>query len=735
MGEVQEAGMDKGNQEPAGETFMEKTSDEEEILRYEQDITELLLTIASLHGKIEHLQHQKAREDEDFSDLGSDYTASLPRCPWRSPNLALALPPPVSREEGHADLFLDVHKAMTSLENAVLSCRSRIPSTEVELEGCPQVAEVCQSLGQGLQTFQGDNKELLPQLHSQEEASVTGLPPEEISKYKREMALYEQRNAALRVALEGKDEALRRSETTLCAYQEERDKLQRKVKELQDAVGRFENRVDRLASLDQEGGLWGLQDPVAVAQNLLHCFQRSSSTHPMFSLFSHQGPMETHTKEMDAQVQQLHGFVEKLKCLNQLLSAVLQECKSDSEHLSMLLNRQESNTTALHLAAQYSERCAEAYEVLWSLTEAQEPPGKKSAKDGDVPVTAPGDLGWVCHEMKMAVINEAVRSWRRGDASNEERSGCADFKQSSQAPSALKVDRKEVLQEYIRRLRAEQASLKLPASRAPPRADSVAARINTAIGAKVAEVQRALCDVPPMEVASPKMEKSHLVQELQTSREALADLNIQQHLMGKEKQGLELRTYTLKAHEAACLLIIRILQGDCKKSEGQQSGPSGSSSSSSSSSSSDEDLRDYIPMRTSKGTHFCSVPDAGRRQPAAEPGAQTMELCQTLARNRELKSQIQSLLRELEEELGDCRVQEMQLTELTRDFFKAHSAMVHAYRNARRKQGAQMHQLETQIGLMSRRQAAHLESLMHTLQKLESQAEGRPPPGRLSACA
>ncbi|XP_060089069.1 harmonin-binding protein USHBP1 [Heteronotia binoei] len=282
----------------------------------------------------------------------------------------------------------------------------------------------------------------------------------------------------------------------------------------------------------------------------------------------------------------------------------------------------------------------------------------------------------------MAVMNEALRSWERCNVNNEG-SGCADFKQSPPEPSGLEKDRKEVLQEYIRRLRAEQASLKLPASGTSPRIDFAAARINAGIVAKVAEVQRALSDVLTPEAASPKMEKLHLVQELQTAREALADLNIQLHLTGKEKQGLELQTYTLKAQEAACLLIIRILQGDCEKSRGQQSG---SSSSSSSSSSEDSDLRDYIPMHTSKGTHFRLAQDAGRRQPATDPEAQMTELRETSAR-----------------------------------------AMVQAYQNARRKQEAQVRQLEMQIGLMSQRQAGQLQSLMRTFRRSEGRGDGRAP--------
>ena len=45
--------------------------------------------------------------------------------------------------------------------------------------------------------------------------------------------------------------------------------------------------------------------------------------------------------------------IEKLKCFNRLLSAVLQEYKGRCEGLSMQLGQLEAEATALHLALQY----------------------------------------------------------------------------------------------------------------------------------------------------------------------------------------------------------------------------------------------------------------------------------------------------------------------------------------------------------------------------------------------
>lgn len=90
------AEMEKEEMDGADET----APDEQSILRYEEHITELMVTVAHLHSKIEHLQQKKSREEEDFSDLDTEYTASLPRCPPSFLSLPVSLPSAVSAEEG-----------------------------------------------------------------------------------------------------------------------------------------------------------------------------------------------------------------------------------------------------------------------------------------------------------------------------------------------------------------------------------------------------------------------------------------------------------------------------------------------------------------------------------------------------------------------------------------------------------------------------------------------------------
>ncbi|KAJ6652831.1 hypothetical protein lerEdw1_010611 [Lerista edwardsae] len=643
----------------ADESFKEKALDEQSILRYEEHITELLVTVAQLHSKMEHLQQQKAREEDDLSDLGTEYTASLPRCPPQFPSPAVTLPSSVCGEEGNVDLFIDVNKAITSLENMVLSHRSRIPSAEAELEEYVQVAE---NMEKGLWEFQEEANEPLAKLDLESQMLSPGNFMNELSGYEKEIAVYRERNAALQCVLEDREEEIQKSKAAICAYQEERDKLHRKMKELQDALSKMETFPEGNASPVREGEQWEFQNPLASAQNFIRFFQSAApSTHPKCCHFLHQvlPPAEAWTKDMDTQIQQLHGVIKKLKSFNQLLLTTLQECKNDMEWISMLLGQQESDSAALSLAVQYSECCLEAFAVLFLLSIKEQHPWMEKVEQGNAPQTE--DLSSSHHEKVLAVLDKALKFLQ---GYNPE--GCIS-EQSFPDSKGVKEDERKMLQEYIKLLKIEQASVKLPTHQ--PLTGAAAGRINAGIGAKVAEVQRTLQNTLSAEAVKPKVEKVHLLQELQTVREALSDLNITLHLTEKEKRVLELHTYTYRAQEAICLLIIRILQGEL---DGSWELHCDSSSSSSSSSSGDSCSGDYASICPSRQATSGLSQAAGGKLPNVHSETQMLELLDTLARNKELKSCIQTLLSKLEERSQDSRAQERQQMELVQDFFKAH---------------------------------------------------------------
>lgn len=86
-----------------------------------------------------------------------------------------------------------------------------------------------QSMEKCLRKFQTDAKESLPGLDLESQMLDPESLRSELSCYEKEIAIYKERNAALQHVLEDREEEIQKSKVAICAYQEERDKLQRKV--------------------------------------------------------------------------------------------------------------------------------------------------------------------------------------------------------------------------------------------------------------------------------------------------------------------------------------------------------------------------------------------------------------------------------------------------------------------------------------------------------------------------
>ncbi|XP_019592496.2 harmonin-binding protein USHBP1 isoform X3 [Rhinolophus sinicus] len=179
----------------------------------------------------------------------------------------------------------------------------------------------------------------------------------------REVACLAEKNAWLRLALGNREDELVNMQASLEAIQTEKEMLQREVQELQDSLLRVEPFPP--PSYGQAGGsgsgssssgadaeAWTTQDPFSLSHPLLQRLQSDSSAQIHGPLPTQPLAPETHI--MEAQIEQLQGNIQKLKCFNRLLSAVLQGYKGWCEGLSMQLGQRESEATALRLALQYS---------------------------------------------------------------------------------------------------------------------------------------------------------------------------------------------------------------------------------------------------------------------------------------------------------------------------------------------------------------------------------------------
>ncbi|XP_014383468.1 Usher syndrome type-1C protein-binding protein 1 isoform X2 [Alligator sinensis] len=746
----------QGKLDPVAERAEEADAagtDEQDILRYEERITQLLVTITHLHGKVERLQQRGAREDEEYSDQCSEYTASLPRCAPQP--LPPRLPPP--REGVGPDMFLALQQVLASLEHTVSARRCCVlqlagagAETGTGSEERAQVVETLEELERGLGLSPGLEMAAVQAPGER----VAELSPElgavETSWYGKEAGTLAERNVVLRAALGSKEQELSRAQVTLQALQEERDRLQRKVKELQDSLYQLETPgqawsppgsattpIRGAGSPVGEGDPWLLQDPLARAQSLLQCLKDHPAMQPLCRLLP--SAPELSGRELDDQLQQLRGCIERLKGLNHLLVGALRECKSDSERLSMLLGQHESNSTALRLAAQCSEHRMEALEVLLALARAKLDAG------GCSPSAAPVEHA---SQDTAAVLAEARRFLGRAEPDGQEAAGepgmCGQQRYpgikawqgqplgtrmeppssckrpSSQCcpppclcspPSPREEEEEEeegVLREYLQRLQAEQAAVEVSLLELGcPGPPGAVTRPSDAIRAKVEQAVQASLAALPGERPRPKLDKTQLLQELAALQESMADAKTQLHLAEKEKRGLELGTYTLGAQEAAYLLLIEHLQQERDVGSGPPSPGSSTSEGSTGSSGAGE--------------------AEGRKAAAAAPqspqdlGRMTLELARALDRSKALQDQARVLAASLEQLSAASRAQQAQCTGLAGDFFQAHSALVLAYRGARRKQEAQLRRLEAQMGAMGERQAQQEHALAQRIQALEEQ--------------
>uniref|UniRef100_A0A8I5N7U7 USH1 protein network component harmonin binding protein 1 n=1 Tax=Papio anubis TaxID=9555 RepID=A0A8I5N7U7_PAPAN len=586
----------------------------------------------------------------------------------QAPEAALQYKETVPPGIGAPDVFQTLQHALSSLEAAAAAWRHRPPS-----HPGPVGLEDTSKGGPG-------------PLGKQEEAGSS----------QREAARLAERNAWLRLALSSREDELVRTQASLEAIRAEKETLQKEVQELQNSLLRLEP-FPRL-SHSQAGGSgsgsssseadrepWETQDSFSLAHPLLRRLRSHSSTQILGSLPTQ--PLSPEMHIMEAQMEQLRGSIEKLKCFNRLLSAVLQGYKGHCEGLSMQLGQREAEATALHLALQYSEHCEEAYRVLLALREANSEAGDKAPT---------GDL--------QAAEEEAWRLLAQEEATMD--AGARQNPQPRYLPGTLGT----VCMPHIPEVAFQSAKVQPSSTTLAP--CSLCPRVADAHGAGHSRDQPAQL--------FPRLEKTQIQQDL----EALTDLMLRLQLVRREKRGLELREAALRALGPAHVLLLEQLRWERAELRTGGANSSGGHSSGGGSSGDEEEWYQGLPA-VPGGT---SGIDGGQVGRAWDPEKLAQELAASLTRTLDLQEQLQSLRRELERVAQKGRARRSQSAELNRDLCKAHSALVLAFRGAHRKQEEQCRKLEQQMALMEAQQAEEVAVLEATARALGKPRPPLPPP-------
>ncbi|KAG3279974.1 USH1 protein network component harmonin binding protein 1, transcript variant X1 [Ictidomys tridecemlineatus] len=627
-----------------------------------------------------------SRTSKDAEDSGGGL-ASAPEGPQepaveshQAPETTLLDRKTVPTGTAAPDVFQTLQHVLSSLEAAAAAWRHRPPS-------CPGPVEA-----------EGETEGARGPCAQQEGAGGC---------CQKEAARLAEKNAWLRLALGSREDELVRTQASLQAIRAEKEALQREVQELQDSIMRLESSPppsrhqaggpgSDSSSSGADGELWGTQDS-SLVHPLLRRLRSDSSTHILGSL-STQQPLSPETHIMESRLEQLQGSIEKLKCFNRLLLAVLQGHKGRCESLSMQLGQREAEATALRLALQYSEDCEEAYGALLALREADSGTGDEVAQ-GDLQVAE--KEAWRLLAQKEAAMD--------GGTPQPSPEGSSVDKPTPQEVASR-------LQRYVQRLQERRALVKIPPGPGP-----TSAPLPTVPHAEA--MVQAILETQPGP-ALPRLEKMQIQQDLLATRETLAELMLQLQLVRREKRGLELRDAALRAQGPAHVLLLEQLQWEQAQLGAGGVDSSGGGSSAGGSSGDEEEWAQGPPAVPGGSSGL----DGGQLGRMWDPEKLAKEIEASVTRTLDLREQMQSLREQLEQVAQKGRARRTHSAELNSDLCKAHSALVLAFRGAHRKQEEQCRKLEQQMERMEARQAEELAVLEATARALGGRRPPCPPP-------
>ncbi|CAN8220448.1 unnamed protein product [Coccothraustes coccothraustes] len=744
---------------------------ERTTLRYEERITELHSIIAELNKKIDRLQGATIRYCSFLGILGQSKTAVE----------HLAFPVPLEDSSlcfgerksqtasfvtasinNCSDLNSELQRVLTGLENVVCgrkksSCSLSVAEVDRHIEQLTTASEHCDLAIKTVEEIEGVlGRDLYPNLS------------EERSRWEKELAGLREENESLTAMLCSKEEELNRTKATMNAVREERDRLRRRVRELQtrlqsvQATGpsspsrltpanrpvnpstgelstssssndipiakiaervklsktRSESSSSDRPVLGSEISSIGVSS--TVAEHLAHSLQDCSNIQEIFqTLYSHGSAIsESKIREFEVETERLNSRIEHLKSQNDLLTITLEECKSNAERMSMLVGKYESNATALRLALQYSEQCIEAYELLLALAESEQSlilgqfraagVGSVGDQTGDENVT---QMLKRAHDCRKTAENAAKALLMKLDGSCGGAyavTGCSvqpwESLSSNSHTSTTSSTASSCDTEFTKE---DEQRLK----------DYIQQLKNDRAAVKLTMLELESIHIDPLSYdVKPRgdnqrldLENAVLMQELMAMKEEMAELKAQLYLLEKEKKALELKLSTREAQEQAYLVHIEHLKSEVEEQKEQRMRSLSSTSSGS---------RDRLGKECSDGT---AAPLTLAELRPYNESELTAELTNALRREKKLKARVQELVSALERLTKSSEIRHQQSAEFVNDLKRANSNLVAAYEKAKKKHQNKLKKLESQMMAMVERHETQVRMLKQRIALLEEE--------------
>uniref|UniRef100_A0A6I8SV70 Mutated in colorectal cancers n=1 Tax=Xenopus tropicalis TaxID=8364 RepID=A0A6I8SV70_XENTR len=742
---------------------------ERTTLRYEERITELHSIIAELNKKIDRLQGTTIREEDEYSELRSEHSHSQLETNDDSRSMDQDQTS-VSVQENQStmvtvdmdtcsDLNSELQRVLTGLENAICgrkksSCNLSVADVDRHIEQLTTASEHCDLAIKTVEEIEGVlGRDLYPNI------------AEERSRWEKELAGLREENESLTAMLCSKEEDLNRTKATMNAIREERDRLRRRVRELQTRlqsiqatgpsspgrltsasrpvnpstgelstssssndipIAKIAERVKlsktRSESSSSERPVLGSEISSigvssSVAEHLAHSLQDCSNIQEIFqTLYSHGSAIsESKIREFEVETERLNSRIEHLKSQNDLLTITLEECKSNAERMSMLVGKYESNATALRLALQYSEQCIEAYELLLALAESEQSlilgqfraAGVGSvAESGDENVT---QMLKRAHDCRKTAENAAKALLMKLDGSCGGAfavTGCSvqpwESLSSNSHTSTTSSTASSCDTEFTKE---DEQRLK----------DYIQQLKNDRAAVKLTMLELESIHIDPLSYdVKPRgdsqrldLENAVLMQELMAMKEEMAELKAQLYLLEKEKKALELKLSTRDAQEQAYLVHIEHLKSEVEEQKEQRMRSLSSTSSSS---------KDKLGKDSTEGSAL-SLSEL-RTYNESELAS---ELTSALRREKKLKSRAQELVSALERLTKSSEIRHQQSAEFVNDLKRANSNLVAAYEKAKKKHQNKLKKLESQMMAMVERHETQVRMLKQRIALLEEE--------------
>uniref|UniRef100_A0A8C9UJQ2 MCC regulator of WNT signaling pathway n=1 Tax=Spermophilus dauricus TaxID=99837 RepID=A0A8C9UJQ2_SPEDA len=728
---------------------------ERTTLRYEERITELHSIIAELNKKIDRLQGTTIREEDEYSELRSELSQSQHEVNEDSRSMdqdqtSVSIPENQSTMvtadmDNCSDLNSELQRVLTGLESVVCgrkksSCSLSVAEVDRHIEQLTTASEHCD------------------------------LAIKERSRWEKELAGLREENESLTAMLCSKEEELNRTKATMNAIREERDRLRRRVRELQtrlqsvQAAGpsspgrltsanrpinpstgelstssssndipiakiaervklsktRSESSSSDRPVLGSEISSIGVSS--SVAEHLAHSLQDCSNIQEIFqTLYSHGSAIsESKIREFEVETERLNSRIEHLKSQNDLLTITLEECKSNAERMSMLVGKYESNATALRLALQYSEQCIEAYELLLALAESEQSLilGQfRAAGVGSSPGDQSGDENITqmlkrAHDCRKTAENAAKALLMKLDGSCGGAfavAGCSVQPWESLSSNSHTSTTSSTASSCDTEFTKEDEQ-RLKDYIQQLKNDRAAVKL-TMLELESIHIDPLSYDVKPRgDSQRLDLENAVLMQELMAMKEEMAELKAQLYLLEKEKKALELKLSTREAQEQAYLVHIEHLKSEVEEQKEQRM----RSLSSTSSSSKDK------PSKECADAASPALSLAELRTTCSESEL-AAEFANAIRREKKLKARVQELVSALERLTKSSEIRHQQSAEFVNDLKRANSNLVAAYEKAKKKHQNKLKKLESQMMAMVERHETQVRMLKQRIALLEEE--------------